>query len=737
MDESNRNDSIQDSWIKNVIRFPVFENIEKTRTAKILVVVLWSMIVLVSGLILTWIVTEKTNELGPYAYLANAAIICFALVLLILIYRGYVMTVGMVFTVFIWANITFQAFTSDGIRGSVAIIYMTVMVLASLVIGWKASIGFAILSIGFVWILAHTEVTGSKTFQIDSPYEVALETSVIFVFAAILLMLTTTGLINALKRARESERFLKKTNLALHDNLKELANREEALRKSEEKYRELVQNANSIIMRLDIRGRFTFFNEFAEKFFGYSQAEVMGKNVVGTIIPPTGPSEKEIKSLISGIMNHPDQYTTHESENLNRSGEQVWIAWTYKGIHNRKGKLSEILCIGNDLTERKQLELKLQQSQKIEAIGRLAGGIAHDFNNILSGISGYSQLIEVNLNHPEKVKRQVTEIRKGAQRAAELVQQILTFSRKTEYQKRPIPISNEVNEALSLLRSSIPSTIEIETQIRSESNVLADPTRIHQLIMNLGTNAYQAMRKTGGRITVFLTDIEMSTPNVLKGTQVPVGSYVKLEVSDTGCGMDESTMANAFEPYFTTKQNGKGTGLGLALVQAIVEEHDGFLDVRSTPAIGTDFGIYFPIVKEITDADVPVIEKAISLRGNEKILVVDDEEAIRQVYKEFLEKYGYVVSTCNDGVQALREFKKRPHHFDVIVTDMTMPGMTGEQLALKLLKIRPDIPIILCTGFSEDISSAAAAEIGIRKFVQKPVASQKLIHMIRDIMARE
>ena len=381
--------------------------------------------------------------------------------------------------------------------------------------------------------------------------------------------------------------------------------------------------------------------------------------------------------------------------------------------------------------KRKELEAQLNQTQKMEAIGTLAGGIAHDFNNILSGILAYSQLANTHIKTPEKAAGHIEQIIIGAKRAADLTKQILTLSRQGEYQKQSFRIYLEIKEALKLLRSSIPSTIEIKTRLDSKKRVLADPTKIHQLVMNLCTNAYHSMRKTGGELTVSLTDAQVSDPHFSKGKKWVPGEYIKLEVSDTGHGMDKKTLKKAFEPYFTTKKKGDGTGFGLALVQAIVEEHDAYMEVVSEPGKGTCFSIYFPIVREEIKKRSPKIEKEYHLTGNEKIMVVDDEDSIRNSCKEHLEDNGYQVKTFSNGIKALEEFKTRPFQFDLVITDMTMPGLTGDKLAKEILKIQPAIPIVLCTGFNENSSQTAALELGIRQIVQKPIMDHDLLLLIR------
>ncbi len=392
------------------------------------------------------------------------------------------------------------------------------------------------------------------------------------------------------------------------------------------------------------------------------------------------------------------------------------------------------LEIIRDITDSKLIETQLQQAQKMESIGTLAGGIAHDFNNILSGIFGYSQLAQSHLEDPERANQDIEQIFQGAKRAADLVQQILTFSRKTKYQKHLLKIYMAVNDALKLLRASIPSSIEIVKKLDSKSLIYADPIRIHQIVMNLCTNSYQSMRKTGGSLTVSLTDVAVLESKYLWDKKIIPGEYLKLEISDTGLGMDKNELDKAFEPYFTTKGLGEGTGLGLALVHAIVDEHDSFLDIYSKPGKGTSFSIYFPIIKAIVNDDSFKALKEYQTKGNERVMVVDDEEAIRQSHCVYLQSQGYQVDTFSNGMDALKEFKADSRKFNLIITDMTMPELTGDKFAEKILKIEPQMPIILCTGYSDTMTENRAKTLGIKKFVQKPISNQELVVLIREIL---
>jgi nitrogen-specific signal transduction histidine kinase/ActR/RegA family two-component response regulator len=382
---------------------------------------------------------------------------------------------------------------------------------------------------------------------------------------------------------------------------------------------------------------------------------------------------------------------------------------------------------------KRNLEKEIRQTHKMEAIGTLAGGIAHDFNNILSGVFGYAQLAKNNIDTPAKLDGHIDQIIKGASRAAGLIQQILTFSRQSEQEKIVIRISAIVKEAVRLLRSSIPATIEIREKIYSKSKILTDPTQIHQVIMNLCTNAYHAMRDKGGVLTVELSDIRLPDEKKYPDISLASGDYIAITVKDTGCGIDENALQKVFDPYFTTKQIGEGTGLGLSIVYGIVEDHNGLIKVSSSIDKGSVFRLFFPISHNTLVSKTPKKDVRIP-RGKERVIIVDDEESVLLSTQENLEDNGYRVSAFMNPVNALKEFKTQPDQFDLIISDMTMPGITGDILSKEMLKIRPKLPIILCTGYSETFNESTALEMGIKRFVQKPIDMEKLLHLIRDVL---
>jgi signal transduction histidine kinase len=376
------------------------------------------------------------------------------------------------------------------------------------------------------------------------------------------------------------------------------------------------------------------------------------------------------------------------------------------------------------------LEQQLMHAQKMETIGTLAGGIAHDFNNILSAIMGYTDLALMRTQENTPLQDDLHQVRKAADRAADLVRQILTFSRRQQTESHPLQVSLVVKEALKLLRASIPTTIDIRQEITTQATVLADPTQIHQLIMNLCTNAFHAMMDRGGILGVSLTEVFLShAPVTANNIELSLGRYVKLMVSDTGNGMDAETMTKIFEPYFTTKEKGKGTGLGLAVVHGIVENHHGGIEVASEQGRGTTFTVYLPMANQEAVAPMaPVVTHR--QRTGERVAVVDDESTIRELIGQFLVEAGYRVDIFVNGMDAWQSICRTPKAWDLLITDQTMPGMTGEQLAAMLLSIRPEMPIILCSGNSELLDTDQTRKMGISACLPKPIGRNGLLDLV-------
>ena len=379
-------------------------------------------------------------------------------------------------------------------------------------------------------------------------------------------------------------------------------------------------------------------------------------------------------------------------------------------------------------------ENQLQQVMKLQAIGTLAGGIAHDFNNILFPIVGYTELTMDDLPEGSQAKQNLHEVLKAANRAKKLVQQILTFSRQNSQKRKPMRVQTLIKEALKLLRATIPSSIEIHNSVDEDCGLInGDPTQIHQVIMNLSTNAYHALQETGGKLEVSLKEINLNYEESLQKVGIKVGRHLELTVRDNGQGMTPQVLERIFDPYYTTKKQGKGTGLGLSVTHGIIKNHGGDISVSSQPGVGSTFSVYLPVIDDI-DLEIESAETASATNGNERILLVDDEAQIIDIERRILERLGYKVTSKTDSEEALEEFSARPERFDLVITDMTMPKITGDRLARRLMDINPQIPVIMCTGFNEAITEEKALAMGIDKFVMKPVIKDELACAIRTVL---
>ena len=394
-----------------------------------------------------------------------------------------------------------------------------------------------------------------------------------------------------------------------------------------------------------------------------------------------------------------------------------------------------LLSIAIDITERKAMEKTIQESQRMESIGNLAGGIAHDFNNILFPIVGISEMLLEDLPAGSPEHQNVREIFKAGQRGSDLVRQILAFSRQSQQKMLPTRIQLILAEAVKLSRSTIPAYIEIHENIHPGCGpVMADATQVHQVIMNIITNAYHATESTGGKIVIELGEKEVNGSAHTEVGPRP-GKYALMSIADSGHGMPADLLNKIFEPYFTTKEQGKGTGLGLAVVYGIIQAHKGYIDVSSEIGRGTTFNIYLPLMAKSMEkerAEEP--EKESDPAGNETILMVDDDKQIAEMAKTMLERLGYTVTMRTSSTEALETFRKDPYTFDAVITDMNMPSMTGDRLADELMALRPDLPVILCTGFSERISKDVSAAAGIKAFLLKPIRKSVLARTLRKVL---
>jgi len=656
----------------------------------------------------------------------------------------------------------------------------------------------------------------------------------------------------------------------MEQQLEELKQAEQALKKSEEKYRELVENANSIILRMDKYGNINFFNEFAQQFFGYAEDEILGKNVIGTIVPEFESSGRDLKLLIEDIGRYPERYINNLNENMRSNGERVWIAWTNKPIRAADGEVVEILCIGNDITERKQaeeelsnsqrrltdiieflpdatlvvdrqgrviawnramegltgikaeemigkgdygyalpfygerrpilidlalhpdlawekqyttigrsgdmifgesytpglppgdihlsstasvlrdargdvigaiecfrnnterrrLETQLQQAQKMEAIGTLAGGIAHDFNNLLMTIQGNTSLLLMRTDPDDPRYDKLRTIENQVIAGADLTKQLLGFARAGRYEVKIINLNEILDKSAAMFGRTKKEIVIHKRYDQLLWMVEADTPQIEQVLLNLFVNAWQAM-PGGGHIYLETANIKISESDE-KSSYLKPGRYVRVSVTDTGVGMDEKTRERIFEPFFTTKEMGRGTGLGLAMVYGIIKGHNGHVNVYSEIGKGTVFNIYLPASTK--EAQKEVRPEEIIFKGQETILLVDDERSIVDVIEEILIMLGYKVLTATAGQEALRIYEANKDMIDLVILDMILPEMGGGEIFDRLKEINPSVKVILSSGYTLNGEASGIIARGCLGFIQKPVNIAELSHKIRDVL---
>ncbi len=517
---------------------------------------------------------------------------------------------------------------------------------------------------------------------------------------------------------------------------------EEALRESEEQLRLVTEHVPVSICYFDSGLRYRFINKTFEQWYKVSASELLGRpmedffKVTNFSHDPDFNFRRYVDEALSG------KEVSFERTLYDGDGRAVHRYSTFVPHIGEGGEVKELFAHGVDITERKRAEeekerteAQLRQAQKLEAIGSLAGGIAHDFNNILTPIIGFADLLQGDLPKGSPEAENVARILSAGDRARDLVRQILTFSRQNERERQPVAVASVLKDALKLLRAAIPATIEIRTNIDENcGNVLGDPTQIHQVVMNLCTNAYQTMGSSGGTVEVSLTAVDVTPELARTHANLWEGPYVRLTVDDTGPGIDPSIGERIFDPFFTTKRVGEGTGLGLSVVHGIVNSHGGAITFQSELGKGTSFHVYLPGLVREAEKQSPSEEGEAPLQGREHVLLVDDEEPIVRFSQQMLEALGYRVTSTTSSLEALSLFHAEPDSFDMVLTDVTMPSMTGVDLAREMMGVRADLPIILMTGFTEFITAGQATKMGIRKLIMKPFETRKLAKTIREVL---
>ncbi|WP_444896735.1 hybrid sensor histidine kinase/response regulator [Microbulbifer sp. SSSA005] len=507
----------------------------------------------------------------------------------------------------------------------------------------------------------------------------------------------------------------------------------EALRKSEERYRELVEHANSIIMRCDQHGRITSFNEYAQQLFGYTEAEIIGRHLIGTIVPASETSGRDLRQLIDRICQFPEEHRYNINENITKCGKRVWIAWTNKIISDEKGDPAGILSIGSDITKQRLLEEELRQAQKMQAIGELAGGIAHDFNNMIHGINGYAEVIR-QISTDARINEYTNHILTTARHAAELTKQLLTFARKGNYQLKSCNTHEIIRDVCAMLTRTIDRRIEIDQQLdANRPHIVGDPAQLKSALLNIGINAKDAM-PSGGSLSFVTANITIEKSASIADFEIQPGQYLLITITDNGTGMSDEVRRRIFEPFFTTKESGRGAGLGLAAVHGTIHLHKGAIQCQSREGIGSSFKLYLPISKPPIKKRTYQAKK-LARERKLRIMVVDDEAIVRTYSKALFEMNGHSVVTFATAEQAITYYRKYSDEVDLVLLDMIMPGMDGQELFAFLKRINPEVKAILSTGYSVDSKVQEVISDGVLDCIQKPFTFEHLSKKIEEMIA--
>ena len=526
-------------------------------------------------------------------------------------------------------------------------------------------------------------------------------------------------------------------NMLLVLNIRRRKRAEKRLSASETMYRNLLESTSTVPWELDVTsGQFTFMGRQIEQVLGYSAESWKDMDSWAARIYPDD-KKKAVEFCTTETAKGLDHDFIYRAVHMDGSyrwiRDVVSVVMCDDGSKKLIGFMHDITIQKNLALEKDKLESRLVQAQKMEAIGTLAGGIAHDFNNILAAILGYTEMAMEEASAGTQMREDLEKVLIAAIRAKDLVKQILAFSRQTEIECVPLKIQPLIKEGLKMIRSSIPSTISIVENIDPKSEVvLADPTEVHQILMNLCTNAYHAMEDTGGALTVSLVNNYVKPGEKSRELHLNPGEYVELAVTDTGVGIGPDIIERIFDPYFTTKETGKGTGMGLAISHGIMKNHGGTITVESQFGKGSTFRVFFPVVKKEIVPERK--ENDVIPGGNERLLFIDDETLLAEMGKDMLERLGYQVTVEQSSLEALYLFQSAPDAFDLVITDQTMPDMIGVDLARRMMQIRPDIPIILCTGYSNSVDEVSAKQIGIKEFALKPLTKRSIAGLIRKAL---
>jgi len=628
----------------------------------------------------------------------------------------------------------------------------TFAVLVGVLLGSKAAmVAIAVNGITLT-IIAWLLSTGQfgLTFPFFNTSQVMVSAGVNFIVLNVIAAMSVSVLVKGLVSSHQKEKVLlsnieqervhlMEAKKGLELEVEERKQVEEALRESEAQKKAILDASIDVIRLVDKDMKIIWANKRTTTELKAAPEQLIGRfcyeAVAGRDTPCPGCPTK--KALKSGKTEH----ALMSQKELNGIKEETYWDDYVVPIKNELGDIINLIQISRNITDHKKageekenLEAQLRQSQKMQAISTLAGGIAHDFNNILTAIMGYGQLAQMKLDPESEVYADLKEVLQSGNRAKLLIQQILAIGRDQEQERQPMQPKYIVREVLKFLKSTLPSTIEIQEKIDKDVGVIdADPTQMHQVLMNLCTNAGHAMDKDGGILKVSLRNVTVGPQEQESGVHLEPGPYLRLGVSDTGYGIAPEIREKIFDPYFTTKGPGVGTGIGLSVVHGIVAQHGGDITVESEPGKGSTFHVYLPLTQG--EEEQPEVQEETPLpKGTERVLFIDDEAVLANMGNQMLESLGYDVTSMTSSLEALALFKEDPKQFDLVITDTTMPNMPGDILAHKIMELRPDTPVIICTGHSKRISKEKAKQMGIKGFLMKPPAMRDLADMVRKVL---